>query len=432
MKNKKTDFIVIGFALLSMFFGAGNLIFPPLLGRNLGPDYILGIIGFIITGVGIPLLGILASIRINGKFEMFAEEVGSKFSLIYSSIMFILIGPLLAIPRTAATTYELAIAPNFNINPFIIIVIYFAINLVFVLRPSNIIDTLGKFLTPVLLVVLFTLIIKGIASPIATVSTSVVTSPFSTALQEGYQTMDAIGSIIFASLILGTIRSKGYKGKKVKKIVLKSALIAVSGLALIYGGLTYLGAHTGSLAAGLNQTQLLIFLSNNILGNLGSIIIGVIIGLACLTTSIGLLSAGGNFFERISNGKFKYSTNVIIMTVISIGVGSMGLDKIVSISSSLLGLIYPMTIVLILMNLFYNYIPNKKSFKYTVYTTLIVSILTILAGFVPMVSTVLGFLPLYEVGFAWIVPAIIAFVVSSIFCKKEIENKEKELDKKIA
>ena len=161
MNNKRSDFLVIGFALFSMFLGAGNLIFPPLLGRNLGADYYLGIIGFIITGVGVPLLGLLSSMRVNGKFELFGDKVGKKFSLIYSIALFILIGPLLAIPRTAATTFELAFAPNFaNINYFAVIVVYFLVNLIFVLKPSKVIDVLGKFLTPIISTTLFGLTVK--------------------------------------------------------------------------------------------------------------------------------------------------------------------------------------------------------------------------------------------------------------------------------
>ncbi|MGL5245512.1 MAG: branched-chain amino acid transport system II carrier protein, partial [Sarcina sp.] len=326
MNKKKTDFVVVGFALFSMFFGAGNLIFPPLLGRNLGPAYIAGIIGFIITGVGIPLLGLLASIRIDGQFELLAENVGRKFSTLYAVILFILIGPLLAIPRTAATTFEIAILPNFpNANPLIMILIFFAINLIFVLKPSKVIDNLGKFLTPILILILFTLVFKGVLHPISNLSTQIIPNALSSSLLEGYQTMDAIASIIFASVILGSIKAKGYKGKAIKKVTIKASLIAVSGLAIIYGGLTFLGARTGTLATDLTKSELLIYLSRNILGVIGTTAIGVSMALACLTTSIGLLSAGGSFFERISKGKCKYTFNVLAMTAISIFVANMGL-----------------------------------------------------------------------------------------------------------
>ena len=183
MNNKRSDFLVIGFALFSMFLGAGNLIFPPLLGRNLGADYYLGIIGFIVTGVAVPQHRKLSSMRVNGKFELFGDKVGKKFSLIYSITLFILIGPLLAIPRTAATTFELAFAPNFtNINYFAVIVVYFLVNLIFVLKPSKVIDVLGKFLTPILLAILFFLIAKGVISPIDALTKSYTPDALSTSL----------------------------------------------------------------------------------------------------------------------------------------------------------------------------------------------------------------------------------------------------------
>lgn len=420
MNNKRSDFLVIGFALFSMFLGAGNLIFPPLLGRNLGADYYLGIIGFIITGVGVPLLGILSSMRVNGKFELFGDKVGKKFSLIYSIALFILIGPLLAIPRTAATTFELAFAPNFaNINYFAVIVVYFLVNLIFVLKPSKVIDVLGKFLTPILLAILFFLIAKGVISPIDALTKSYTPDALSTSLLEGYQTMDAIAAVIFSSIILGSIKAKGYTGKASFKLLIKAAVIAIGGLAIIYGGLIFLGAHTGDLSLDLSNSQLLLFVAESILGHAGAILIGVSMALACLTTSIGLLSAGGSFFERVSNGKLPYKFNVLLMTVTSILVASMGLDKIISLSATLLGVIYPVTIVLILLNLFHKRITNPLTHKVTVYVTLVVSILITLGNFIPGVENLVSLLPLYSKGFGWVVPALVGFIIPSIIPTRE-------------
>ena len=374
MNNKRSDFLVIGFALFSMFLGAGNLIFPPLLGRNLGADYYLGIIGFIITGVGVPLLGILSSMRVNGKFELFGDKVGKKFSLIYSIALFILIGPLLAIPRTAATTFELAFAPNFaNINYFAVIVVYFLVNLIFVLKPSKVIDVLGKFLTPILLAILFFLIAKGVLSPIDALTKSYTPDALSTSLLEGYQTMDAIAAVIFSSIILGSIKAKGYTGKASFKLLIKAAVIAIGGLAIIYGGLIFLGAHTGDLALDLSNSQLLRFVAESILGHAGAILIGV----------------------------------------------SMALAKIISLSATLLGVIYPVTIVLILLNLFHKRITNPLTHKVTVYVTLVVSILITLGNFIPGVENLVSLLPLYSKGFGWVVPALVGFIIPSIIPTRE-------------
>lgn len=419
--NKKTkDYLIIGFALFSMFFGAGNLIFPPFLGQILGENYWLGIIGFTITGVGLPLLGLLAATKNNGNFEEMSLKVGKNFSKIYSIILFLMIGPMLAIPRTAATTFEISISPNFaNFSPLIFTIIYFAINLIFVLRPSKIIETIGKFLTPALLLILVFLITKGILNPVAGYSSTTITNPLSRSLIEGYQTMDALASIIFASLIIGAVKSKGYKENQIVKVTVKASIIAIIGLGIVYGGLIVLGSRTGSLANGMTNSGLLIFLSKSILGHLGKIAIGIALGLACLTTSIGLLSAGGEFFERVSNKKLKYKTNVIVMCITSILIANMGLDKIVSFSATILNIIYPITIVLILLNLADKLVKGQIVYKISVYTTLTISILTFLAGFNPSLNSILSILPMYQVGFGWVLPALIAFVISNILVKKE-------------
>lgn len=415
--NKKTkDYLIIGFALFSMFFGAGNLIFPPYLGQTLGVNYWLGIIGFTITGVGLPLLGLLAATKNNGNFEELSLKVGKNFSKIYSIALFLLIGPMLAIPRTAATTYEISIQPNFsNFNVYLFIVLYFAINLIFVLKPSRIIETIGKYLTPVLLLILIVLIVKGIVDPISGYSATTMTNSLSGSLIEGYQTMDALASIIFASLIIGAVKSKGYRDNQIVNITVKASIVAIVGLGVVYGGLIFLGSRTGTFGTELSNSGLLLFLSESILGNIGRIAIGIALGLACLTTSIGLLSAGGEFFERISNGKLKYSVNVIIMAIVSICIASVGLSKIVSFSSSILGIIYPITIVLILLNLFNQFVKNNFVYKACVYVTFAISVLTFVGGFVPRLDSALSILPMHAHGFGWVVPFVVTFIISNFF-----------------
>ena len=206
MKNKTRDSIVVGFALFSMFFGAGNLIFPPALGNMLGDKYLLGIVGFVLTGVGLPLLAILACSRGNGTFEGITNKIGVKFTLILTTVLFFAIGPLLAIPRTAATTFEISILPFFpNWSPIIVMAIYFIINLFFVLRRSSIIDTIGKFLTPALIIILAIVIVKGVISPIGEIVSTDATNVLSTSLLEGYQTMDALAGLLFSSVITSSI-----------------------------------------------------------------------------------------------------------------------------------------------------------------------------------------------------------------------------------
>ena len=416
MKNKMRDSIVVGFALFSMFFGAGNLIFPPSLGNKLGDQYLLGIIGFVLTGVGLPLLAILACSKGNGTFEGITNKIGHKFTLILTTVLFIAIGPLLAIPRTAATTFEISILPLFPTwSPIIVMAVYFLINLFFVLRRSSIIDTLGKFLTPALIVILTIVIVKGIMDPIGEMVPTGATNILSTSLLEGYQTMDALAALLFAGVITSSIVEKGYKGTEVKSVLLKASAIAVIGLAFVYGGLTFIGAHTVNLVdSGISNTSLLVFIANKILGTFGLVLIGAAIGLACLTTSIGLLTAGSTFFEKVTNGKVSYKVNAIVISLISYVIACQGVDKIVKLSVPILNVLYPVAITIIVVTMLNKFITNIIAIRLAVYVSLLCGFLFSFFG------TALNALPLASIGFGWVIPTILALVIG-LFIKPRKE-----------
>ena len=416
MKNKMRDSIVVGFALFSMFFGAGNLIFPPALGNKLGDQYLLGIIGFVLTGVGLPLLAILACSKGNGTFEGITNKIGHKFTLILTTVLFIAIGPLLAIPRTAATTFEISILPLFPTwSPIIVMAVYFLINLFFVLRRSSIIDTLGKFLTPALIVILTIVIVKGIMDPIGEMVPTGATNILSTSLLEGYQTMDALAALLFAGVITSSIVEKGYKGTEVKSVLLKASAIAVIGLAFVYGGLTFIGAHTVNLVdSGISNTSLLVFIADKILGKFGLVLIGAAIGLACLTTSIGLLTAGATFFEKVTNGKLSYKVNAIVISLISYVIACQGVDKIVKLSVPILNVLYPVAITIILVTMLNKFITNIVAIRLAVYISLVCGFLFSFFG------TALNALPLASIGFGWVIPTILSLVIG-LFIKPRKE-----------
>lgn len=423
MKKNNKDIIIIGFALFAMFFGAGNLIFPPFLGHAVGSKFAIGIIGFICTGVGLPLLAILSTTKGDGTFETMASKIGHKFAVIFATLLFIAIGPMLAIPRTAATTYELTINPILpNVNAVTWMIIYFAINLIFVLKESSIIDTIGKYLTPALLIILCVIILKGIFFPIGEIVSTDATSVLATSLTEGYQTMDALAGLLFASMITSSLIAKGYKDKEILPMTLKSGVVAIAGLAFIYGGLMYLGAQTTTAFTGeATKTGILLFISKSILGNSGIIIIGVAMGLACLTTSIGLLSAGSSYFDKLSKGKLPYKFNAVAFSVISVIIGSLGVDKIVSISAPILNILYPVAITLIFTTLFDKYIKNVKAVRLGVYTSLIFGIL----GVIPNID--LSFIPLATSGFPWLLPTIVAILLGYLIFPQRISSMESSI-----
>lgn len=424
MKKSTKDSIVIGFALFSMFFGAGNLIFPGFLGNGLGSDFLLGTVGFVVTGVGLPLLAIVACSKGDGTFESIGNRIDRKFILIFTTILFLAIGPLMAVPRTAATTFELSVNPFLpNVPAIVAITVYFAINLFFVLKKSAIVDTIGKFLTPALLILLIVLIVKGMVSPIGEIISTNASSVLSSSLIEGYQTMDALGALLFASIVTTSLKDKGYKGKEMPKMIFKSSLVAAIGLAFVYGGLMYIGAQTSGLVSQeIGKTGLLLLISESVLGKVGPAIIGLAMGLACLSTSIGLVSVGASFFEEISKGKLSYNLNAIVITIISLGVATLGVDKIVALSGPVLNLLYPVSITIIVTTLMSKYLKNMKAVRLGIYTSLIFSLLLLIPGLN------LSFLPLADLGFGWIIPTILSIVIGLfIFKEKECESTLKNI-----
>ena len=424
MKKSTKESIVIGFALFSMFFGAGNLIFPGFLGNSLGSDFLLGTIGFVVTGVGLPLLAIVACSKGDGTFESIGNRIDRKFILIFTTILFLAIGPLMAVPRTAATTFELSVNPFLpNVPAIVAITVYFAINLFFVLKKSAIVDTIGKFLTPALLILLIVLIVKGMVSPIGEIISTNASSVLSSSLIEGYQTMDALGALLFASIVTTSLKDKGYKGKEMPKMIFKSSLVAAIGLAFVYGGLMYIGAQTSGLVSQeIGKTGLLLLISESVLGKVGPAIIGLAMGLACLSTSIGLVSVGASFFEEISKGKLSYNLNAIVITIISLGVATLGVDKIVALSGPVLNLLYPVSITIIVTTLMSKYLKNMKAVRLGIYTSLIFSLLLLIPGLN------LSFLPLADLGFGWVIPTILSIVIGLfIFKEKECESTLKNI-----
>ncbi|WP_027624307.1 branched-chain amino acid transport system II carrier protein [Clostridium lundense] len=433
MKKTTKDFFVIGLALFAMFFGAGNLIFPPYLGKLTGSQFFLATLGFVVTGVGLPFLGILACTKTNGNFEDMAGRISKRFAVLCSIAIFLAIGPMLAIPRTAATTYEITIQPVFPwMSSLVSMILYFVLNLCFVLKPSKVIDNIGKFLTPALLITLSIIIIKGIVSPIGTIGDTGAVSVFSSSLIEGYQTMDALAGLMFASVITSSVLQKGYEGKDAISITIKSGLVAILGLALIYGGLMYLGAQTSNtLPNDISKTALLLEISSRTLGQYGGAVIGIAMGLACFTTSVGLITAGSSFFENVSNGKLPYKINAIVISVVSIIIGNFGVDKIVKISVPVLCILYPVSITLVGMTLFKVLSRNDSVFKVTVYTSLIFSIIETLPSMginSAILKSIIAFIPLSNMGFAWLTPTAIALIISLIITKGKDNCSEKALE----
>lgn len=417
--NKNKDILIIGFALFSMFFGAGNLIFPPYIGISSGSSWLISFLGFILADVGIILLSIIA-ISKAGSLQNVIGRAGKKFGITLEFLMMLCLGPILVIPRTGATTFEMSILPLAkNFNPVLFSVIFFSITLLLTIKPTKVMDIIGKFLTPILLLSLAFLIVKGIVSPIGNLEDVNSSDLFITGVTQGYQTMDALGIGGIVALIMTSLVSKGYTDKNENiSLAIKSALIACVGLTVVYGGLTFLGATASSLYdTNISQTALLINITHQLLGSTGTIMLAVVVGFACLTTSIGLTSVTGKFFEDFTNKKLKYEHIVIFICVFSAIVSNFGVDKIIQIAIPILSLIYPVTIVLVVMNIFKKIIPNDMTLKGAAYATLLISLVNVIDSLGLSIQFVHQ-IPLASLGFNWILPAIIGGIVFSFIPTK--------------
>ncbi|MDA3731614.1 branched-chain amino acid transport system II carrier protein [Niameybacter massiliensis] len=413
------EIIILGFALFAMFFGSGNLIFPPFLGRLVGEQYLVACIGFIAMGVGLPLLGVMATAKADGQFHLVAERVGKVFSIVLMTALILAIGPFLAIPRTAATTFEMSIRPFLpNLSPVIVIALYFCLTLFFVFKPGKVIDVIGKFLTPALLVILAIIIIKGIFIPIGPLTENTIEHVFTTSLIEGYQTMDALAAVCFGGLIVANLKQKGYSDtSSIIKATLKSSLIALVGLGLIYGGLIFVGAHTSTLVGEYEKTALVIEITRQILGEMGAVFLALAVGLACLTTSIGLTTTGANYFSNLSKGRLSYNLVAVLISLLSFAIALLGVDNIVGLTVPVLKILYPMIIVLVIFTLAGKVVDDDRIYRITTYVTLIVSILDVLGQSfkIEFLQNIISYLPFAAYDFSWLIPAVVALILTKFF-----------------
>ena len=427
---KTKDVLLTGFALFAMLFGAGNLIFPPMLGYETSSSWIPTMLAFIITGVGFPFLGILSvSIAGNG-IKDFANRVSPTFSKIFAIISILAIGPMLAIPRTGATAYEITFlhnGMNNTIYKYIYLICYFGIVILFSLRASKVIERVGKILTPILLLLLFLIIVKGIFFSGLSIKPDIYPHAFKKGFLEGYQTMDTIASSAYAGIILKAIKNgRNLTQKQEFSFLIKAGLVAILSLALIYGGFALVGAKMHSVLVTNDKIELLVKTTSYLLGNYGNLVLAICVAGACLTTAIGLVATVGEFFSSITS--FKYEKIVIFTVIISFLLSILGVESIIRISVPILVFIYPVMISLIILNLFGKYIKNDYVYKGVVLFTGIIGLIESLASIGitnTYTNSVLEILPFSDYGLTWLFPGLIGYILFSLMFRKvqRIENK---------
>lgn len=424
------DVFVVGFALFAMFFGAGNLIFPPYLGVVSGSKWWIAFLGFLFADAGLSLLVIISLTKFNGEMDALFNRVGKGFAAVMGSVIVICIGPLIAVPRTAATTYEVGILPTIGpgFNRIIFSIIFFAIVLALTIKPSKVVDIVGQFLTPVLLISLAILIIKGVVSPLGQMSDKVLIEGglFSRGIKEGYQTLDSLGAFVFASIIIASLVDRGYKEEKIKiKATIMAGVITAVGMLLVYGGLAYLGATVSSnYGADIDSTALLVAITYRLMGNAGKILLAIMIALACLTTAIGVTSSCGLFFSRLSKNKFSYEKVVLTVCILSAIVSNFGVTQILKFALPILLVVYPGALTLVVLGLFNEKIKDDIVFRIAAATSLIFSFIVVVSGLLgnETIPNLVAKLPLANLGFEWVVPVAISIVIGLMLSKKDSKS----------
>lgn len=420
MKKNAGAALTLGFALFAMFFGAGNLILPPFIGLKAGENWPEAILGFFTTGIIAPFLGVLTVVLFGNRFTDLGRRTHPVVIWTLAFLIMLCIGPLVAIPRTGATTFEIGIKPLFpEMSSILFAVLFFTVVYFLSASKAKIVDIIGNVLTPLLLISLSLLVIRGTLFPSAQPQSEALPplEAYLFSFYEGYQTLDVLASVIFAGIIISAAKQKGFTTPKSKfSITLQAGLISMFGLLFIYGGLIFLGAHSGVTGSeNLSRTELLLHISGSILGTNGSYIISVAVAFACLTTAIALVSAMGSFLEELTRGHLKYKVGVLITCLISGILSVRSVDEIIEYAVVILGFVYPITFTLIIiLLLFGKRVFSKKPYMWSLGVSGVVSLLGVLEYFglfSTWTSKIRGVLPFSEYQLDWVLPALLTFLL---------------------
>lgn len=444
----KRNVLAVGFTLFALFFGAGNLIFPAQLGQYAGTNFWFAAIGFLVTGVGLPLLGILA-MAYSGSQDLqgLASKVHPIYGLFFTILLYMTIGPFFATPRTATVAFEVGIDPfvssdNEGIALLIFSVIFFGVVLLFSLFPAKMVDNIGKILAPILFVLLGILLIAGFLIPMGTIQSPIEGYETSVAASingflEGYNTMDALASLVFGILIIQIVRQLGIsKRKDIFKYTLIPGLLAVLLLGVIYIGIMYLGGTSVSTIGMVdNGGPILNSAAEYYFGVWGGVLLAIVIILACLTTAIGLTIATAEYLYKlipvIPNRGW-----VIIFTLIPLIIANFGLDNIITFSLPMLMFLYPLAITLVLLTFIGPLFQHARMvYVMTMAVTFLIAIVdglkelfASLEMFNPtwlqmIIDAYHQYLPFYEEGLGWLIPVVVVVLLATllynIFWKKQ-------------
>lgn len=439
MKQKLTvkETVSIASMLFGMFFGAGNLIFPVSMGQLAGRNVWLAIAGFLITGVGLPLLGVaaLGISRSSGLSEL-SGKVGKKYGIFFTCLLYLTIGPFFAIPRCATVPFNTGIEQLLphagKLHLFVFSLVFFAIVLAFSLKPGKILTWIGKILNPIFLVCLGILVIAAFLSPIGTISEIEPSEAYASGtlfkgFLEGYNTMDALAGLAFGIVVVNVIRGLGVEEPKaVAKNTVFAGVFSCLFMAVIYIAVTLIGTQSrGIYEASANGGEALAVIAHHYFGKKGALVLAAIVTMACLKTAIGLITSCSETFVVMFPNSLPYKPWAVIFCAISFLVANLGLNTIITYSIPVLMFLYPLAITLIFLSLFGDKFGNDRVvYGWVTGLTLAAALLDFIAALPKGAISVLhaggllelanAYLPFFSIGLGWFIPAILGLVIGFI------------------
>lgn len=436
MKKKLLDTIIIGFALFAIFFGAGNLIFPPYLGVTAGENWGIATLAFLISDPLLSIIAVMVVAALGGSALNVGRRVHPLFASALAAICVLLIGPIFAVPRTGASTHEIFVQSYFPSAPqWITSLVFFGIVLWITYKENSVMDAIGKYLTPILLFILFLIFVGAVLQPNASFAATDRTGLFAQGFKEGYQTMDVLGAPLLAGVVMKDITRRGYLNKKDQfRMMFGVGIVAFILLALVYSTLAYSGASMSTVIDSTAQrAAMLTTIVKNLLGSWGQLAMGLAVCFACLTTAIGLTTTCGQYFEEVSKGKISYKKTILVTVAVEFIISLVGVDSLINLAVPVLTFIFPIMIAFILFSAFDQYIPYDWTYLGAVVGAGIVGLvqgintLSQLLGGKLLGDAVklIGTFPLATYGLEWIVPtfvgALIFTILAAILKPKQLE-----------
>lgn len=419
MKRTNTIF-VYGFAVFAAFFGAGNLILPPYLGFKSGPDWWLSALGFLLTATVMPLGALMAYSRLQGTMLDFGKKVSSHFSLGLCVLIY-MIALLLPCPRTAAVTHEMAVTSFVDSSPLLTSTIYFSLAAIFSLNRGRVMDLLGKYLTPIIGLILMAIIGVKLFFDSGSATASHYEHPMISGFLEGYQTYDAIAGLLLGGVLVITIQNslKRADFAEKRRLIVGSSTVAMSGLFLIYAGMIYAGSRMGGSADdAIERTSLLRLLAETTLGKTGSLFLSLLVGAACFTTAVAILVGSADFFKGLFKGsEWAYRITVVIGAITGVLVGQLNVSSIIKIAIPVLMFLYPIVITLIILNVIPRKWASSLVFRVVVLIAFVFSIPDFFGFLLPdsSIANIQNYLPFAKEGLGWALPTVISFFAVNVY-----------------